>query len=259
MPMVFGWEQFTLFLYILMRMSGFMALNPLFGRRSIPSMVKAGISLALTVVVFSATGGGAPVPVTVLELGMRMLLELGLGFTVGYVMQVFFAIPMVAGFTIDTQMGLSMAATYDASSGINSSVSSTLYNILMILLFFTANGHYTLFRILLTSGAVVPFGQAALGSQVPEAVAEIFVLCMLLALKMAMPILVAELLGQVGMGVLMKAIPQINVFAINIELKVIIGLILIMMLLSPVSEFLLGVEQDMLVAVREILRLLGGG
>lgn len=255
---MFDWSRFTLFLYILMRMSGFVLFNPLFGRRSIPGIVKAGISLALAVSVYSAASGGVAVPGTVLEFGLRMLLELGLGFAVGLVMHIFFAIPTTAGFAIDTQMGLSMAATYDASSGINSSVTATLFNVLMVLLFFTANGHYTLFRLLLTSGQVVPFGSAALGGQVAEAMVEIFVECMVLALKLSLPLLAAELLGQAGMGVLMKAIPQINVFAINIELKVLIGLTLVMLLLSPFSEFLLGVERDMLVEVRQILQLMGG-
>ena len=72
-----------------------------------------------------------------------------------------------------------------------------------------------------------------------------------------MPILAAELLGQVGMGILMKAIPQINVFSINIELKVLIGLILLLLLISPFSEFLLQTEMTMLDSLRELLAMTG--
>ena len=73
-----------------------------------------------------------------------------------------------------------------------------------------------------------------------------------------MPILAAELLGQMGMGILMKVIPQINVFAINIELKVIIGLGLLFLMLVPFSEFLLGMEADMLRAIQRMLLMMGG-
>ena len=90
-----------------------------------------------------------------------------------------------------------------------------------------------------------------------QAAAELFIECFLLAVKLAAPILAAELLGQVGMGILMKVIPQINVFAINIELKVIIGLTLLMLFMAPVSEFLLDAENEMLLAVRNMLELLG--
>ncbi len=72
-----------------------------------------------------------------------------------------------------------------------------------------------------------------------------------------MPILAAELLGQVGMGILMKAIPQINVFSINIELKVLIGLIPLLLLISPFSEFLLQTEMTMLDSLRELLAMTG--
>ena len=70
-----------------------------------------------------------------------------------------------------------------------------------------------------------------------------------------MPILAAELIGQLGMGILMKVIPQINVFSINIELKVLIGLALLLLLTAPFSEFLLEVERTMLESVSALLRL----
>ena len=74
-----------------------------------------------------------------------------------------------------------------------------------------------------------------------------------------MPILAAALIAQVGMGVLMKVIPQINVFAINIDLKVIIGLGLLYLLLNPISEFLLGVEVGMLQSLQRLLPMMSGG
>ena len=93
------------------------------------------------------------------------------------------------------------------------------------------------------------------GNDQGEAVLE----CTILAIKLCMPILAAELLGQVGMGILMKVIPQINVFAINIDLKVIIGLGLLYLLLNPISEFLLGVEVGMLQSLQRLLPMMSGG
>ena len=90
-----------------------------------------------------------------------------------------------------------------------------------------------------------------------NALLELFVECVLLAVKLAMPILAAELLGQMGMGILMKVIPQINVFSINIELKVIIGLMLLLLLLYPFSEFLLAAERSMLNSMGALLALSG--
>ena len=86
----------------------------------------------------------------------------------------------------------------------------------------------------------------------------LFAECTILAMKLCMPILAAEMIGQLGMGVLMKVIPQINVFSINIELKVIIGLVLLLTLITPFSEFLLDLERDMLQDLTAILRMSGG-
>lgn len=252
------WDSLTLFLLITARMTGCVAFNPLLGRRGVPSLVKAGLILLLSLSAFAITPVQVEVPSTLLALALMFGMELFLGYALGLVINLFFYIPVMAGSVIDMQMGLSMASTYDPASGIQVTATSTLLNVLMSLLFFAANGHHTLIRIFLASGRVVPFGTVALGEDFYGAMIQIFLDCTLLGVKLAMPILAAELMGQVGMGILMKAIPQINVFAINIELKVIIGLVLIMLMLFPFSEFLLEAETQMLVALQEVLPLMSG-
>ena len=252
------WAQLYLFELIFMRMSGFLLFNPLLGRSNLPAMVKTGMALVLSILVFGTAGTGVPQPDTLVELAFRLLLELGIGLVLGFVMRVVFSVVQIGGEVIDTQMGMTMAQIYDASSQANLSVTASLLNILLILDFFAENGHYTLMRLLTTSGELVPYGAAALGDGVYAYVIELFLACMLLAVKLAMPILAAELLGEVGMGVLMKAIPQINAFVINIELKVIIGLLLFFLLLTPINEFLLELESGMLSELGRILRLIGG-
>ena len=176
----------------------------------------------------------------------------------GLAVNLFFYVPLLGGEIIDSQMGMSMGRTYDPSSQASATVTATLLNVLMSLLFFAANGHITLLRIMLTSGEIVPFGQVMLGRDVLWSLLELFVECTVLAVKLCMPILAAELLGQVGMGILMKVIPQINVFAINIELKVIIGLGLLLILLVPFSEYLLGLENQMFQTLRAMLPMMAG-
>ena len=197
------------------------------------------------------------VPRETIVFAIQILLELALGFILGMVMNFFFYIVQLAGLTVDTQMGMTMNQIYDAGAQSNLSVTGEILNVLMTLLFFAANGHHTLLRMMVTSGQIVGFGGVAIGPEVADAALELFVECTVLAVKLCMPILAAELLGQVGMGILMKAIPQINVFSINIELKVLIGLILLLLLISPFSEFLLQTEMTMLDSLRELLAMTG--
>lgn len=256
---MFNWTAFTLLLFIVMRMSGFVLFSPIFGRSGIPNMFKAGFALMLSWMVYGVYGDGSiQIPETILELGVRLVMELSLGFLLGMVMRFFFYIPDQAGQLVDMQMGMSMARTYDPTTQSQTTSTANLLNIMALLLFIAANGHITLLRIMLTSSEIVPFGAVALGTQLAERVLELFVECVLLAIKLTFPILGAELMGQVGMGILMKAIPQINVFVINIELKVIIGLFMLLFLIAPMGNFLLEAESLMLDELHNILTLAAG-
>ena len=250
-----GWSELFGFEMVLARISGFVLFSPILGRSNIPGYAKTGLILVLSVFVY---GLGQPMPAppgTVVELVVRLGVELVVGFVLGFLMQLCAAIVQAGGEIIDAQMGLTMAQIYDASSQANMSVTASLLNILFFLNFFAENGHYTLMRILLGSAEILPFGTAVLGEAAASYVAEVFFSSMLLAVKMALPILAAELLGA---GILMKAIPQINAFVINMELKVIIGLILLFLFLTPLSEFLLGAEADMLSGLRRGLAVMAG-
>ena len=255
---MFDWGSFTLFLYILMRMSGFVLANPLFGRTGVPALFRTGLIGLLSLSVYFAYGGSAEVPDNLIIFGVRLILELGIGFVVAIIMRFFFYIAEQGGEIIDSQMGLGMAKTYDPSTQSQLGPIANLLNQLMLILFFVENGHITLLRLMLTSGEIVPYGAVSFGTNFADYGLELFAECALLAVKLSLPILGAELLGQVGMGVLMKVIPQINVFAINIELKVIIGLVMVLMLLLPMSEFLLQVEGDMLRSLRQAMMLMNG-
>lgn len=252
------WTALTLFMMITGRMSGCILFNPLLGRRGIPGIVKAGFVLLLSVCVFSVTPVRIETPGTLLGLCLSFLLELFLGYVLGLVVNIFFYIPLLAGSVIDNQMGLSMGATYDPASGTQVTATSTLLNVMMSLLFFVANGHHTLIRVMAGSGLVVPFGGAVMGEELYTAILRLFIDCTILGVKLCMPILAAELMGQVGMGILMKVIPQINVFAINIELKVIVGLTLTLLLITPMSGYLLDAETQMLAALQRLLPLMSG-
>lgn len=250
-----NWDRFTLFLYIMMRMVGFVMFNPFFGRRNIPNYYKTGMTLVLAVAVSSFYQGSVQAPATFIQLALHLLLEAAMGYMVGMIMNLFLYVPSLAGHIMDEQMGMAMAQTYDPSFQGQSTPAANILNIFSILLFFMANGHQTLLRLMLDSGKLVPFGAAALGEAAAENVVGLFVDCTLLAIKLCLPVLGAELMGQVGMGILMKAIPQINVFAINIELKVLIGLVMLLFLISPFSEFLLSMENTMLQEIENAIAL----
>ena len=214
------WAQLYLFELITMRMTGFVMFNPIWGRNGVPGLVKAGFILLLSVATYSAGDAADPaLPANLVGFAVPLLLELGVGFALSFVIRLFLSLVQFGGEIVDTQMGLTMAQIYDASMQSNQTVTGSLLNILLILNFFAENGHYTMLRIFLGSQQVVPFGEVAFGQAVASGIVEIFLSSMVLAVKLAMPILAAELLGELGMGILMTAIPQIKKFVINIKLR----------------------------------------
>ena len=256
---MFDWSELTLFLYISARVSGFVLFNPVLGRTNVPAVFRAGLALVLSWFVMGVTRQEVPAPTGVVELFIHLLLEMALGFLLGMAVNFFFYIPQMAGFMTDLQMGMTMNQMYDPGSQANMSVTAMILNLLMTLLFFAAGGHLTLIRIFLTSEEIVPLGAVSIGLPAYQYLLELFIQCTVLAVKLCMPIMAAELIAQVGMGVLMKVIPQINIFAINIDLKVLVGLGLLFMLLIPFSEFLIDAERMMLNSLHEILLLSTGG
>lgn len=152
------WNALYLFELITMRVSGFVFTNPLFGRNNLTSLDKGGVCTGALRLCLdhggcrgdgAGHGGGA---------GGAPFAELCVGVILAFVMQLFFSVVQLGGEVIDAQMGLNMAQVYDSSSQVNMTVTTSLLNVLLVLTFFAENGHYTLLRIFLSSGSVVPYG-----------------------------------------------------------------------------------------------------
>lgn len=210
-----------LFFLILMRMSGFIFLNPILGRKNIPSIAKAGLVLGLTITVYStaqAQGVTADVDAnSSLIFGIVLGKEFVIGYLVGFVMILFDMVMTFAGTVIDFQIGISMAMVYDPQTGAQIALSGNILQIFYLLLFFAVDGHLALIKILVTSGEVVPYGAAFLSQGAVWMVLDIFVQCIVLAIRMAFPLIAFEFIMQIGVGILTKITPQINLFVLSIQ------------------------------------------
>lgn len=250
-------KNFVFFSFILMRMSGFVFFNPIFGRKNIPSIIKSGLVLALTMIVFTSMPQQQIQLSGMLEYGFLLLKEFAAGVAVGFVMSLFLYVIIFAGEVIDMQVGLSMSKLFDIQSNTSIALSATYYNILFMLLFFSMDAHLAILQILLNSSNIIPYGQVVLGPEVAQAVLDTFILCSVLALKMAFPIIAIEFLCAIGMGILMKTIPQINVFVVDIQLKIFVGLLVMLVVFTPTADFTKQLVIAMVDSVRDVLHYMG--
>lgn len=259
--LIAGTPEFMLFCLILMRMSGFILLNPVLGRRNMPAMFRTGLALTLEVIIYqveSAAGVSVPDVSNPVAFGMLLLLEFGIGYLLGFVLQLFDFVMTHAGSVIDFQIGLSMATVYDPQSGVQIALTGQFLEIYFILLFFAVDGHLALIHILLTSAEMVPYGAAVIGQLQADAAVTLFTECVVLAMKLAFPLIAIEFLVEIAVGLLTKVIPQINLFVLNLDLKVVIGLLTILLLISPVGAYLNNMVTEMIRQTQEMLRLMAG-
>ncbi len=254
--MLDGVAQLTLFSLIMMRMSGFILLNPIFGRRNIPMTVKGGFIIVLTMLVYSFSSDAAVEIENMIEFGFLLMKEFAMGFVIGYIMELFFFAITFGGYIIDFQLGLTMSTVYDPQSNAQIAVTGSLLQTWYMLMFFAVDGHLALLKILLTSAEIVPYGGIVITAGLGSRVVEIFLQCVELGVRLSLPILAAEFLVQVGIGIMNKVVPQISIFIINIQLKIIVGLGLLVILFSPIGDHLNRIMTEMMSTVQGILTFL---
>ena len=198
--------QLTLFALIMMRMSGMILLNPIFGRRNIPMTAKSGLIIVLTLTLYSASAESAFEVASTLELGFLLMKEFVVGYVIGYTMELFFFAITFGGFVIDFQLGLTMATVYDPQSNSQVAVTGGVLQTWFMLVFFATDAHLALMKILITSADIVPYGGIVITQGLASRMIEIFLQCVDLGVRLSLPILAAEFLVEVGIGIMNKVV-----------------------------------------------------
>lgn len=246
--------MFILFSLAVMRMSGAVLLNPIFGRRNFPSRAKAGLVFVLSLMLYAVTGGVLErEPRSLLEYGVMLIAELLFGYVMGFAMELSVLVVRFASSVMDHIMGLSMAQVYDPQYNAQMSVTSQLYYIFFMLLFFAVDGHLRLLDIVFGTIRLVPLGTVSVGPGLAQAVLELFEKSILMGLQYAMPLIALELLVEIIVGVIMRMIPGINVFTINFQVKISAGLLMLWFLFSPMTDKLKVMVDDMLKNVLDLV------
>jgi len=236
---------------VFMRMTGCILFNPIFGRGSFPATFRVGMTIVLSILVVTYTDVRPDVPMeTFIETVVILLRELLIGFAMGTIAWFFMYVVMLAGGFIDMQMALSMAQMYDPQSNVQMTVSSTFLNLMFIFTFFGMNAHLALIRMFLHSAEVVPYGEMVLNSdELAMHVVGVFAQATILGFQMAMPIAGMLFITRMGVGILMKTVPQINAFVVMLQVQILAGLFMLAVVFSPLSNF---IENMMLILFERV-------
>jgi len=231
-------NNLSVYLFVFCRMAGMIALNPVFNRRNVPARVRVGLVICLTILLAPSapfllpSGYGQN-----FQLILGMAREVLIGAVCALVFTFFYYLFFFAGDMMDMQFGLSMARVFDPGTSIQASMSGSLFNVLFLLYFFATDSHLIMIRAFAASFELIPAGGGIQWQMIPSFIREVFSSAFLMIIHLALPFIAAEFVVEVSMGVLMKLIPQIHVFVINIQMKVLLGLFMLYVFAQPICEF----------------------
>ena len=232
-------------------------LNPILGRSNIPGAVKGAMIFVLSYLLFGTTDGTlVQEPTVMLEFGFMLFKELMVGFAIGFSMELCFVVVRFAAAVADYIMGLSMAQVYDPQYNTQMTVTSGLYYTFLSLLFLATNGHLYLLSMFFASARLIPFGEVAVRPELSQLMLEIFRTNIAMGLQFAFPILAMELICEAAVGILMRMIPQINVFSVNFQLKIIVGMAMLLLMFNPMSDKLYVIMEEMFRYMDQLLGLM---
>lgn len=232
-------SYFNVFLLVFARIGGMILVNPIFSRRNVPMRVRTGLVLAVSLLIAPGLDGQAVNAFNSIEMGMALFKEAAVGVSFGLVFQIFYYMIFVAGDLMDTVFGLAMSRVFDPVNGLQVSLMGQVLQIVFVLYFFATGSHLVMIKAFAYSFQMIPAGAQTLQLQaVAEFLLTLFNSAFLLALKMCMPFVAAEFLVEAAMGILMKLIPQIHVFVINMQCKILAGLLLMLLFAQPLGNFI---------------------
>lgn len=214
------------FFWPLLRIGALIMAAPVLNIRQIPTRFKVLLAVLITWLVAPLL---PPMPV-VDTFGAQALLiaaqQLAIGVAIGFLLQLVFGALVFGGQIMAYSMGLGFAHMMDPQNGVQIPVVSQYWMILAMLAFLLSNGHLVLIGLLADSFTVLPVAADGLSrAGIWELVAwagRMFAA----GVAMALPVLVSLLLVNIGMGVVTRAAPQLNIFAVGFPVTLAMGFLL---------------------------------
>lgn len=234
-PLPFDFLPATAFLYmaVFARVGSMLMMFPGFGERNIPGRVKLLIAIVISFTITPLVQGTMPaMPQTLLALAFAMGQEAVVGIALGALVRMVMGTLQVAGTVIAFQTGLAYAQGFDPTQGIQSALMGTFLSVLAVTLIFVMDLHHLLIIGIIDSYTVIPPGALPPIADFYEIAITTVSQCFLLAVQMASPFLVVGLTLYMGVGILSRLMPQVQIFFIAMPANILIGFTLVMFLLS---------------------------
>jgi flagellar biosynthetic protein FliR len=222
------------FFWPLVRIAAMMTAAPIFSIRQIAPRVRLLLALLITFIIQPMLPPSPVVEIISTEGLLILVQQIAIGVVLGFIMQMAFNALIFGGQVMAYSMGLGFANMMDPTNGVQVPVVSQFWLILAMLSFLMMNGHLVLIGAIVDSFTVLPIAVDGLTRaglwELLSWTSRMFAA----GLLMAMPVIIALLLINIGMGVVSRAAPQLNIFAIGFPITLLTGFLLIWITLPQV-------------------------
>lgn len=202
-------------------------LAPVFGARGVPALIKLGLAGSFSVIIYPIISATHPtIPVDFLPYVAVVVKEIIVGLVIGFVIYTLTAVLQGAGQLIDFQMGFTMGSAIDPVYGVQSPMMGNFQMILATMLMLATNSHHFLIAALVKSYAYIPLNPANIPANFTF-YSHLFVNVFALSIQIALPVFGALLVSDLGVGLLSRTVPQLNIFSVVFPVKIIFGFIIL--------------------------------
>lgn len=244
------------FLLIFVRVSCFVFAAPFFSMKNTPAAVRVGISFFTAMLLYQAL---TPVETftynTVLEYAVIVMKEAIVGLLIGFAANICTSIVNFAGSIADMETGLSMVTLMDPTTRENTSITGVLYQYVLMLMLIATGMYRYLFGALADTFVLIPVDGAVFsGDSLLNSMLQFLGDYVIIGFRIVLPIFCAILLLNAILGVLAKVSPQMNMFAVGIQLKILVGLSVIFLtagMLPGTADFIFQEMKNMIVSFVE--------
>jgi flagellar biosynthetic protein FliR len=236
----------------LFRVASFLMVMPVIGTNLVPARVRMGLALLVTILIVPLIG---PVPqvdplsATAVQITLQqILIGTAMAFAVVMLLQVF----VVAGQFIAMQMGLGFASMVDPSNGVQVTVMSQFYLVAVTLVFLALNGHLVVIESLVESFRVMPIAVDGLSLNSIWALVNRISWLFAAAMLVALPAVTAVLIVYLSFGIMTRAAPQLNIFAIGFPISLLFGLIATWVVLGGLAPKFQALSENTFLFLRQL-------
>ena len=209
------------------RIAAMLMVAPLFGARLVPARVRVVLALVLAAVISPLIPAAPAIDSFSASAVIAIAQEIIIGGTMGFMVQMVFDAIIIGSQTIAMGMGLGFAMLVDPQRGVNVPILSQFFILMTTMMFLALGGHLVLIQVLVQSFAALPPGASSFGTDGLWSVVSWGSQMFAGAVLVALPAVVALLIVNLAYGVISRAAPTLNLFAVGFPATVLLGFMIL--------------------------------